>query len=161
MWKRVKGWKEKLLLVAEKEVLIKSVVQAIPIYALSCFWMPKKVFDRWNSIISSFWWNNDNEGRYIAWFGKMTTQRLKEEGGLGLKNFNLNSQSKIFPIDELVRSTNGKESILGLEKHLCRNSTLEKMVGCWRRGSRAVHFDSKSWEFLNQSCVHSTAYRGE
>ncbi|CAM8900096.1 unnamed protein product [Rhodiola kirilowii] len=89
MWKRVHGWKEKLLSVAGKEVLIKSVVQAIPIYALSCFKMPNKVFERWNSIVSSFWWNNAKEGRYIAWLDRMTMQSSKEDGGLGLRNFKL------------------------------------------------------------------------
>ncbi|KAL9680531.1 hypothetical protein QQ045_018411 [Rhodiola kirilowii] len=66
MWKRVNGWKGKLLSVAGKEILIKSVVQAIPIYAMSCFKMPNGVFDRWDIIVSSFWWNDARNGRFIS-----------------------------------------------------------------------------------------------
>ncbi|KAL9664441.1 hypothetical protein QQ045_019841 [Rhodiola kirilowii] len=87
MWKRINGWKEKLLSVAGKETLIKAVVQALPVYALSCFKMPKRIVDRWNSIVSSFWWNNADKGKYIAWLNRNKLQRAKEEGGLGLKNF--------------------------------------------------------------------------
>ncbi|KAL9664501.1 hypothetical protein QQ045_019904 [Rhodiola kirilowii] len=89
MWKRVNGWKEKLLSVAGKEVLIKSIVQAIPVYAMSCFKMPKRIFDRWHSIISSFWWNGAKGSRYMAWLDKKKLQAVKEEGGLGLRNFYL------------------------------------------------------------------------
>jgi len=32
VWKKLKGWKEKFLSIAGREVLIKSVVQAIPTY---------------------------------------------------------------------------------------------------------------------------------
>ena len=37
VWKRLQGWEEKLLSQARREVLIKSVIQAIPKYAMSCF----------------------------------------------------------------------------------------------------------------------------
>jgi hypothetical protein len=37
IWKRLQGWKEKLLSQAGCEVLIKAVIQAIPMYAISCF----------------------------------------------------------------------------------------------------------------------------
>lgn len=37
VWKKQKGWKEKFLSTAGREVLIKSVVQAIPTYVMSCF----------------------------------------------------------------------------------------------------------------------------
>lgn len=40
IWKKLKGWKEKLLSQASREVLIKSVIQAIPSYS-SCFKLPK------------------------------------------------------------------------------------------------------------------------
>ncbi|KAL0387735.1 UNVERIFIED_CONTAM: putative mitochondrial protein [Sesamum radiatum] len=37
IWKHITGWNEKLLSQAGKGVLIKSIVQAIPTYAMSCF----------------------------------------------------------------------------------------------------------------------------
>ncbi|CAM8933405.1 unnamed protein product [Rhodiola kirilowii] len=89
MWKKVNGWKGKLLSVAGKEILIKSVVQAIPIYVMSCFKIPKGVFDRWDRVVSSYWWNDAKEGRFIAWLSKRKLQIGKEEGGLGLRNFHL------------------------------------------------------------------------
>ena len=41
VWKKLKGWKEKYLSRAGKEVLIKSVVQVIPSYVMSCFELPQ------------------------------------------------------------------------------------------------------------------------
>ena len=40
VWSKVKGWKEKLLFQASREVLIKAVVQAIPTYTMNCFKLP-------------------------------------------------------------------------------------------------------------------------
>lgn len=40
LWSRIKGWNEKQLSMAKREVLIKSVLQAIPTYVMSCFKLP-------------------------------------------------------------------------------------------------------------------------
>ena len=43
VWSKLKGWKEKLLSQAGREILIKAVAQAIPTYAMSYFKLPKKM----------------------------------------------------------------------------------------------------------------------
>ena len=40
IWARMQGWKEKLLSQAGKEVMIKAVVQSIPVYSMNVFKLP-------------------------------------------------------------------------------------------------------------------------
>jgi hypothetical protein len=64
VWKRVQGWKEKLLSKAGKEILIKAVAQAIPSYAMSCFDLTKSLCDDLSTMICRFWWSQqDHENK--------------------------------------------------------------------------------------------------
>ena len=54
--KRVIGWKEKNISKAGREVLIKSVAQAILTYSMSIFKIPRVVCDGMNSILAKYWW---------------------------------------------------------------------------------------------------------
>ena len=56
IWKKLKGWKEKLLSQAGREILIKAVVQAIPMYTMSCFKLPKGLIKEIEVLIRKFWW---------------------------------------------------------------------------------------------------------
>jgi len=49
--KRMMGWKEKYISKAGREVPIKMVAQAIPIYPMSMFKIPKKIYDDINSVL--------------------------------------------------------------------------------------------------------------
>jgi len=40
IWNRINGWKEKFISHARKEILLKSVIQAIPTYTMSVFCLP-------------------------------------------------------------------------------------------------------------------------
>lgn len=44
-------------------VFIKSVLQAIPTYVMSCFLLPKTLCDAIESIFNQYWWGlNQSEG---------------------------------------------------------------------------------------------------
>ena len=45
VWDKVKGWMSKCLSAGGKDVLIKSVAQAIPVFSMSCFKLPRGLCD--------------------------------------------------------------------------------------------------------------------
>ena len=56
VWSKIKGWKEKLLSQASREVLLKAVVQAIPAYSMNCFKLPTTLCNEIEVMIRKFWW---------------------------------------------------------------------------------------------------------
>jgi hypothetical protein len=69
IWARIQGWIEKLLSMAGKEVLIKAVAQAIPTYAMSCFYLTKSFCNEISSMIARFWWSQQDKHNKIHWIG--------------------------------------------------------------------------------------------
>ena len=67
IWKRIQGWKEKMLSNAGKEVLIKAVAQAIPTYAMSCFEITKELCDDISAMICRYWWSSQEKEKKIHW----------------------------------------------------------------------------------------------
>ncbi|GJM86307.1 hypothetical protein PR202_ga02155 [Eleusine coracana subsp. coracana] len=51
VWKRVQGWLELCLSLGGKEVLIKSVAQAIPTFSMSCFRLPGGLYQHINGLL--------------------------------------------------------------------------------------------------------------
>ncbi|EEE51789.1 hypothetical protein OsJ_33245 [Oryza sativa Japonica Group] len=81
VWKKIQGWKEKLLSRAGKDVLIKAVAQAIPAFAMSCFNLTKGLCDEITSLICRFFWaqqERENKMHWIAWEHLCSR---KEKGG--------------------------------------------------------------------------------
>ena len=85
VWKRLQGWKEKLLSQAGREVLIKSVIQAIPMYTMSCFKLPKGLIKELETTICKFWWGYNGGNRKIHWVKWDRLCEAKEVGGMGFK----------------------------------------------------------------------------
>ncbi|XP_071912962.1 uncharacterized protein [Coffea arabica] len=89
---RLEGWKEKLLSQAGKEVLLKSVIMALPIYVMSCCILPKDLCRQISSGMAKFWWGQKEKKHRIHWLSWGRLADGKEEGGLGfreLHEFNL------------------------------------------------------------------------
>lgn len=91
VWKRINGWGEKMLSKAGKEVLIKSVLQAIPTYIMSCFSLPKYLINSIEAAIRAFWWGNGEKQKmaWIAWDQLCKSKRLGGMGFRDLHSFNL------------------------------------------------------------------------
>ena len=59
--KKLAGWKEKLLSIGGREILIKSVAQAMLTYTMSCFQLPKTLCDDLERMMRNFWWGQRNQ----------------------------------------------------------------------------------------------------
>lgn len=55
---RFEGWKSKLLSKAGTTMLIKLVLQAIMVYTMSTFKIPKGICERLDATIRHFWWGS-------------------------------------------------------------------------------------------------------
>ncbi|KAG7543424.1 Reverse transcriptase zinc-binding domain [Arabidopsis thaliana x Arabidopsis arenosa] len=84
---RINTWSAKFLSKGGKEILIKSVAQALPTYVMSCFLLPKNIRSKLSSAISNFWWSNKQESKGLHWIAWDKLCSPLSEGGLGFKMF--------------------------------------------------------------------------
>jgi hypothetical protein len=84
IWKRIQGWREKLLSMAGKEILIKAVAQAIPTYAMACFDLTKRFCDQVRAMISRYWWSQQDRDK-MHWLPYLMKQ-VKYAGGMGFRD---------------------------------------------------------------------------
>ena len=89
VWKRIQGWKEKLLSKAGKEILIKAIAQAIPTYVMSCFDLTKMLCDDIGKMINRFWWAHQDKENKIHWLSWDTLCSRRDKGGLGYRDLHL------------------------------------------------------------------------
>uniref|UniRef100_A0A803PIJ2 Reverse transcriptase domain-containing protein n=1 Tax=Cannabis sativa TaxID=3483 RepID=A0A803PIJ2_CANSA len=86
-------WNEKLFSRAGKETLIKSVIQAIPSFAMSCFRLPKSICASIQSLTAKFWWGFTSNKRKIHWRNWSALSASKFFGGLGFLSLTSNNHA--------------------------------------------------------------------
>ncbi|XP_048622814.1 uncharacterized protein LOC125591926 [Brassica napus] len=89
---RVNGWTGRWLSKGGKEVLIKSILLALPTYVMSTFLLPLEICENLASAIARFWWSSNPQKRGIHWAKWEKVCAPREEGGIGFRmihEFNL------------------------------------------------------------------------
>jgi len=83
---KLSSWKGKLLSLAGRVCLIKSVLSAIPLFYFSVFKAPESVYKKLISIQRRFLWGWGRDKRTIPWISWENICKTREEGGLGIKD---------------------------------------------------------------------------
>ena len=89
---RVNGWTGIWLSKGGKEVLIKSILLALPTYVMSSFLLPLAICENLASDIAQFWWSSTSPKRGIHWAKWEKLCLPRQEGGIGFRmiyEFNL------------------------------------------------------------------------
>ncbi|XP_057745343.1 uncharacterized mitochondrial protein AtMg00310-like [Arachis stenosperma] len=97
VWKKLKGWKEKLLSRVRKDVLIKAVVQSIHTYIMGYFRLPTGLYNHIASRINKFYWGSKDGEKKIHWIKWDKLYQSKQNGGLGFRDmeaFNMDLLAK-------------------------------------------------------------------
>ena len=84
--RKLGGWKEKLLSYMGREgreVLIKSVAQALLTDVMSCFLLPKCLCHEMEGLIRRFWWGQRGDETKMSWVGWKSLCMSKIRGGMG------------------------------------------------------------------------------
>ena len=93
IWKKLQGWKEKLLSRAGKEILLKAVIQAIPTYLMGVYKLPGGIIQQIHSAMARFWWGNSDTQRKVHWKSWEFMSTLKCFGGMGFKDLSVFNDS--------------------------------------------------------------------
>ncbi|KAL5554428.1 hypothetical protein UlMin_041829 [Ulmus minor] len=67
VWNKLCGWKSKLLSAGGREILSKSVIQAIPTYAMNLFKLPRTLIRELHRLCAQFWWGGESGKQRMHW----------------------------------------------------------------------------------------------
>ena len=88
-------------------MLIKLVIQAIPIYMMSIFGFPCGFVDEIHALFAKFWWGSSNEHKKIHWHSRSHLCLPKSKGGMGFCDLKcLNSALLAKQFWQLLMGTN-------------------------------------------------------
>uniref|UniRef100_A0A803Q1S7 Reverse transcriptase domain-containing protein n=1 Tax=Cannabis sativa TaxID=3483 RepID=A0A803Q1S7_CANSA len=95
VWAHLNKWNSKFFSKGGKEVLLKSVVQAIPSYAMACFKLPASFHSKIESLMARFWWGGNENNKKIHWKTWSSLCFSKFHGGLGFRSMKAFNQAML------------------------------------------------------------------
>lgn len=144
------GWTTRFMSTSGKEVMLKSVLYAIPGYSMICFKLPMSLCKRIQSAVTRFWWDDRSGKKKMAWISWPKLIRPKKRGGLGFRDFQQFNDAKLSwkiinkPNSLLERTLLGKYCASG---NLLECKTRSKISHGWRSVliGRDLLIDNVGW----------------
>ncbi|XP_010468426.1 PREDICTED: uncharacterized protein LOC104748491 [Camelina sativa] len=129
---RLQGWFANSLSLGGKEVLLKAVVMALPVFAMSYVRLSKNLCRMLTSAMCELWWSNCQGKRKIAWVAWKKLCKSKSEGGLGFKDLGDFNQALL--AKQAWRILNTPDSLLArfYKSRYFRKSTILDCGKCTR-----------------------------
>ena len=82
----VSGWTFRFFTKGGKEVIIKSVIMALPNHVMSVYRLPKAIVKKLTSAVAQFWWSPGGSTRGMHWKSWDKLCEHKDNDGLGFKD---------------------------------------------------------------------------
>ncbi|GAU29062.1 hypothetical protein TSUD_278180, partial [Trifolium subterraneum] len=134
IWKRINSWRGRALSKAGKEIMIKSVLQAISSYVMNMFILPASLIRDIEKMINAFWWRsgstNNNNTKGIHWLAWERLACPKAYGGLGFRNFEAFNKAMVAKqVWNIVQHPNSLVAKLIKARYFPRSSLFEAPLG--------------------------------
>ncbi|KAL0427024.1 UNVERIFIED_CONTAM: hypothetical protein Slati_2877200 [Sesamum latifolium] len=84
IWHKLNNWSSRKLSQMGRVVLIKSVLQTIPTYVMSCFCLPDSILSEIESVMASFFWNYGEVAK-VHWLSCPKLCKTCKEGVMGFQ----------------------------------------------------------------------------
>lgn len=91
--KRLVDWGDQYMSNGNKEILIKSVAQAIPTYVMNVFRLPSSICADLTRMMRQYWWGVEKGKRKMAWLSWDKMMLPKSKGGMGFKDMRAFNQA--------------------------------------------------------------------
>ena len=75
--KRLQVWYHRYLSRAGRLTLIKTIIEATPVYWMTLAWIPRGILNRLQNICAGFLWKGHHTGKQFAWVNWVTIARPK------------------------------------------------------------------------------------
>jgi hypothetical protein len=93
--KRMNSWAECFMNMGAKDLLIKSVTQAIRNHIMSIFKLPVGFHEDYMKMVRNFWWGEDENRRKVHWAAWDILTSPKNLGGVGFRDSKLMNQAML------------------------------------------------------------------
>jgi hypothetical protein len=70
-----------------KEILLKAIIQSIPVFPMCVFKLPKGLCKEMNDSVVAFWWGDTDEQKKLPWFSWWWMCIAKKLGGMGFETY--------------------------------------------------------------------------